>query len=98
LNKIVWTKLGLDSFLSVANYLEKNWSGNEVKKFIIKTNQHIDLIRYGNYFGRSSKKSRRVYSLLVTKHNRMYYRVLKTKIEILLFWDTRQNPYSNPYE
>jgi hypothetical protein len=58
LNKIVWTKLGLDSFLSVANYLEKNWSGNEVKKFIIKTNQHIDLIRYGNYLAALQKRAR----------------------------------------
>jgi len=46
--------------------------------------------------GIASQKIIDVRSILLTKHNRLYYRVKNNFIEILRVFDTRQNSMKNP--
>ncbi len=56
------------------------------------------MLALGTLEGRVAAKKKDVKTILVTKHNRLYYRVKKDQIQIILLWDTRQNPARNPYE
>jgi hypothetical protein len=46
-------------------------------------------------FRRSTKMN--IHQVLITKHNLLFYRILENKIELLTFFDTRQNPVKKPF-
>lgn len=48
--------------------------------------------------GGTPSKIKNVKSVLVTKHNRLYYRIKGDTLQILLLWYTRQNPTRHPFE
>jgi plasmid stabilization system protein ParE len=39
-----------------------------------------------------------VRSVLITRHNRLYYRISEQTIEIINIFDTRQDPLKNKFE
>ena len=48
--------------------------------------------------GRNSTKVPDVQWILITKHNKLYYRVKGEIIYVITLFDTRQNPNRNKYE
>ena len=89
--KIVWTPKAQESFGNIIRYLEKHWTEREIEKFVIKTDHIINLIsEYPRSFLKSEKKS--VFKARVNKQNSLFYRCKKNQVELLLFWDIRQNP------
>jgi len=48
--------------------------------------------------GIKSKSDKTIRSLLVTKHNRLYFSVDDDKILLLQLFDTRQHPSKNKFE
>ena len=81
----------------VLTYLEKEWSEKVASEFLVKIDGRIILLKKQPFIGMPSKKIKDIRSLLVTRHNRMYYKVVKDKIIILNMYDTRMNPKRNPY-
>ncbi len=47
----------------------------------------------------ASRKKKKVRKALITKHNTLYYRIKpsKTELELITFWDNRQNPNKLTY-
>lgn len=89
--EVVWSYRAKSSFDRVIKYLLKNWTEKEIVKFVNQTTKTIDLIKSGVVTHRSSGK-KKVYEVLVTKHNLLIYRVSKSHYELLVFYDTRQHP------
>ncbi|HET8861278.1 hypothetical protein [Marivirga sp.] len=79
------------TYTLVLDYLDKNWTSKEISKFITRTNEVINFISKNpkQYFY-SNKKN--VYRAVVTTHVSLYYKIQPTKVELLIFWDTRQDP------
>jgi hypothetical protein len=48
--------------------------------------------------GRNSSKVPEVQWILITKHNKLYYRIEGDIIYMITLFDTRQNPKKNRYE
>jgi arsenate reductase-like glutaredoxin family protein len=89
--EIVWLQPAKNSFFNIINYLEHNWTEKEIRSFVSKTDKIIGIISSGKVkFKKSNKKS--IYEILITKHNLLIYREKANKIELLLFYDTRQHP------
>ncbi|MGI8892644.1 MAG: type II toxin-antitoxin system RelE/ParE family toxin [Bacteroidia bacterium] len=42
--KVSWSTEAIENLEEIVDYLEKNWSENEIKKFFIKLEKVIDLI------------------------------------------------------
>ncbi len=88
--EIRWTPEALARFEIVIDYLEANWTEREVINFVSSTDKVIQLISENPKIFRKLKLN--IYEAIVTPHNILIYKVFPKRIEILTFWDTRQNP------
>lgn len=78
-------------------YLEGEWGKAVADNFLKILEQRIDVLSNQPNIGLKSEISD-ARSILVTKHNRLYYRAKGNKIEIVALIDTRINPKNNPYK
>lgn len=89
--KVIWTPQAEVTFEKVLAYLEIHWSAREIEKFISATDKTIRLISAQPTLFRKSLKGN-FHEALATKHNLLIYKVKKDGIDLVTFWDTRQNP------
>ncbi|HLG35761.1 MAG TPA: type II toxin-antitoxin system RelE/ParE family toxin [Bacteroidia bacterium] len=88
---ITWTEEAERTFAVIIKYLLEHWTEKEVRHFISETNRVIAHITVTpRMFRRSARKN--IHEGLITRHCLLIYRVRKNKIELLSFFDTRQNP------
>lgn len=95
--KIIWTKNAVADYNKVINYLIKNWPEKVAINLKETTQSKLKVLAKYPLTGIASQKIIDVRSILLTKHNRLYYRVKNNFIEKLRVFDTRQNPMKNPY-
>lgn len=85
----------LDTYLDNMWYLETMWSEKEIKQFALLTEQKIISISHNPGIGSSrNKKNKNIRHTVLHKRVSLIYRVnnRKKQIELLLFWNTWQNP------
>ncbi len=89
--EINWTDEAIESYNNVVTYLSENWSEKVVDRFILEVKDILKLIKTGKVkFRHSAKKN--IHEILITKHNLLLYRIYPDRVDLILFWDTRQNP------
>ncbi|CAC9973674.1 type II toxin-antitoxin system RelE/ParE family toxin [Flavobacterium panici] len=90
--RIIWTKIAKNDYWKNIEYLEKEWTLQDVYNFIDKTDALVDLLLKQNLtFKPTNYKD--VFQIPVTKQVTLYYKILKNNdIELLRFWNTYQNP------
>ena len=81
----------------VLTYLENEWSHKIAVEFLIKIDRRLELLSKHPHVGILSTKVEGIRGLLITRHNRMYYKIKGDKIIILNRYDTRVKPKKNPY-
>jgi len=93
--KVIWSPEAESTFDDIINYLESEWSEKEIQKFIFNTEKIISLRRQNPFLFRGSEKEA-IYEALIGKQNLLLYQIKEDskRIELLSFWDTRQNPES----
>lgn len=90
--KIIWTEIAKNDYWKNIEYLESEWTLNDVYSFTDKTNDLIELLKKQNLIFKPAKY-KDVYQVPITKQITLYYKVLdSSKIELLRFWNTYQNP------
>jgi plasmid stabilization system protein ParE len=94
--KILWTPKAVETFNQVVNYLSDSWTEKVTNDFVKKVNNTITLIEMGTVTFRPTGK-KNIHEVPVTKHNLLIYRIKKTHIELLRFYDTRQNPLKKKF-
>ncbi|MGE0772340.1 MAG: type II toxin-antitoxin system RelE/ParE family toxin [Cyclobacteriaceae bacterium] len=90
--KIVWTKRANNKFNKIIDFLEQEWGPNVTRNFVGKTYDILDLISDQPDLGTMENKERKIRGFLLTKHNRLFYRVTDKEIILLNFFDTRSGP------
>ncbi len=89
--EIVWLPDAEERFDATIEYLRQRWSDKEVQDFINYTNHVIQLIQANpTIFKKSTRRGIR--EVLITSHNLLLYRIVKTEIQLVTFFDNRQNP------
>ncbi len=96
--KIEWTVNALEDYKQVVDYLLKEWSVKVATDFINNLEKRVNNLSFFPHIGIASLKDTSIRSIVITNHNKLYYRVSPGKIEILGIFDTRQNPSKNIYE
>jgi plasmid stabilization system protein ParE len=81
----------------VLAWLNKEWSAKVASEFLEKIDYRIDLLAKQPYAGAPSTKVKDIRGLLITRHNKMYYKVKGDKVIILNMYDTRINPKKKSY-
>lgn len=89
--KIIWTPEAIQSFQKTIEYLLENWSEREVENFVSKTDNIIEIISHQPYLYRQSIKIG-FREAVVTKQNILVYIIKEDRIDLISFWDARQNP------
>ena len=79
----------------VLEYLLLNWQDSVADDFNTKLYQTIELLSQQPNLGSTSKNLPHTRTILITKHNRLYYRVEKGKLIIINLIDTRKS--KNPF-
>lgn len=90
--QIIWTTNAKKDYWRNIEYLESEWTLQDVYNFMDKTDDLIELLTKQNLIFKPAKY-KEVYQVPVTKQITLYYKVLESdKIELLRFWNTYQNP------
>jgi plasmid stabilization system protein ParE len=97
--QIVWTNSASASFGNIVDYLLQKWTDKEVTKFVQQTNEMLFKLKRYPEMGRASTKRKTVRILLLNNHTQLVYQYKQRKkqIEILLFWNMKQNPAKFKY-
>ncbi len=95
--EIRWTENALSDYNRIIVYLIENWSEKVVTNFNVIVHNKLNILADNSLMGIASEKIDGVRSILLTEHNRLYYRTRNNVIELLNILDTRQNPTKNPY-
>ncbi|MFP5040917.1 type II toxin-antitoxin system RelE/ParE family toxin [Parasediminibacterium sp. JCM 36343] len=95
--EVIYKKQFLKSFEAVFQYLEKEWGEVVAANFLKTIYSKIDILKLQPYLGVASPKIVNVRGILITKHNRLYYKVSKNRLVLLNMYDSRINPSKNPY-
>lgn len=93
--KVVWTLKAIESYVANMQYLEQAWTEKEIKNFAALVEKKIKILSGQPEIGASrNKKQPHVRHTVLHKRVSLIYRVKpqKKEIELLLFWNTYQNP------
>lgn len=77
--KIKWSESAVEDYTSVINYLKKKWPATLAERFINIVESRVDQLHYFPFIGTASQKSPDIRSIIITKHNKLYYGLRKVK-------------------
>jgi plasmid stabilization system protein ParE len=95
--EIILKKRFTNKLLKVLAYLEKNWSQQVAANFLKKIDHRLQQLSGQPFTGAASEKIKDVRGVLITRHNRLYYKVKGKKVIVLNMYDTRMNPKKKKY-
>ena len=96
--QIVYKKRFLNKLLSLLDYLKSEWGDAVADQFIVKLQSRLQTLSEQPFIGAPSTTIKSVRSILVTRQNRLFYRIKDNVIEVINMYDTRSNPKKNPYK
>jgi plasmid stabilization system protein ParE len=73
-------------------------SNDVATDFLKKLDEKILKITRFPFIGTPVEGYKLVRSVLISKHNKMYYRIEETSIVIINMFDTRMDPKKNPFK
>lgn len=79
---------------NVFQYLEQEWSEKIKDDFKKKLSKHVEYLKQNPYMFPASQVKKDIRKCVITKHNKMYYRVKENEVEIITLHDTRSDPES----
>ena len=93
-HEIVWSPRAFKSYEGILQYIEGEFNGVAVQKFVRKTMNILAHISRDPLMFRESEKEKNKHLVVITGKTTLYYRVKprKKEVELLLFWDNGQNP------
>ena len=92
---IIWMPNAINSYIKIIRYLQTNWTQKEIENFQLLSEEKIRNISNHPHLGiaRNYKNPDIRYTLIHKRVALVYrYNQIKNKIELLLFWNTSQNP------
>ena len=95
--QIIIKKRFTKSVHKVLSFLQKEWSDKVAGEFLKKLDYRILLLTKQAHIGTRSSKVKDVRGLLITRQNKLYYKIKGNKIIILNMYDTQIDPRKMPY-
>ncbi len=95
--EVIYKKRFKNKLIKLLLYLEYEWGQRTADQFLNKIDERIETLKKQPLIGKPSERKPEVRTILITKHNRIYYKFSNKKIVILNMYDTRRNPKKNLY-
>ncbi|MBN1925136.1 MAG: type II toxin-antitoxin system RelE/ParE family toxin [Prolixibacteraceae bacterium] len=90
--KVIWSLKSVNTYDQIVSFLLTEWGQTPANKFMDEVDKVLVLISKNPKMFRRSLKLRNVRIGYITQHNSLIYRIKNKTIELILFWDNRQNP------
>ena len=96
--EIIYKKRFVNKLIKLLNYLEIHWDKEIAVEFLNKLDKRIETLKTQPFIGKQSASKPEIRTILITKHNRLYYKITQKAIIIVNMYDTRKDPEKNIYE
>jgi plasmid stabilization system protein ParE len=90
--KVSWTEKAKLSFNENIAYLDEKWNEAVVQSFIGRTEEMIEVIEKHPLVFPVINKNKGIHKCLVVKQVALYYRILEDRVDLIIFWNSYQNP------
>lgn len=90
--QIYYTPRSKETLSSVYNFILGRFGKRSADKFILKAEKTISLITEFPLMFKASDIDENIRIGLITKQTSLFYLVKETSIDLLFFWDNRQEP------
>jgi len=92
--EVSWSDEAKKTFENNIEYLLKEWTEREIKRFIQQTDYVISRLQENPEFYRPSRKNKKVRRAKLNRYITLFYRYYPSKKEIVLlsFWNIKQDP------
>jgi len=88
---ITWSPKARITYYKILEYLEGNWTIKEITFFITRTEEVLGHIQKNPFLFPYSKESDAFKCVFIPQVS-LFYRLKEQQIELLIFWDNRQDP------
>ena len=92
IKEVVLTQTALDNYDKILEYLIENWDIAVVNDFIDRFTEACNILSRNAEIYPYENQKEQIRRCVLTKHNVVLFRELKTRVEILMIFDTRQDP------
>ena len=98
--EVVWTVRASKTYWEVIGHLTTDFGEKIVSDFVTRVDNKIELISSNPFLFKKSSSQRNIFITVIHKRLTLTYRYrpMKKRIELLVFWGTRQNPTKFPYK
>jgi len=94
--RIKWSPRAKKRYEEILDYLASYWTEKEIREFMNRTESVLKTVELHPLgFQASARGNAR--RAVIGKQNSMLYRVTKTHIYLITFWDNRQDPKKSKY-
>jgi len=97
MKKIVWTPVAVETYHSLVQYLALEWGDLFKTKFLNEVEWVVDLISQNPEMFKRSTRYKNIRIGYLSKQCSLIYRIKPDEIELLLFWDNRQDAKKMKY-
>jgi plasmid stabilization system protein ParE len=95
--EIVTKKRYEKNLQKLLTFLVAEWGKKVAEDFLIVLYDKIEIAANQPLVGINVSSKLNVRSILISKHNRLYYKIEKKRLIVLNIIDTRRNPAKNPF-
>ncbi len=89
---VIYSERAIETFDAISEQINQRWGMKPVLEFEHSTLKVIAAIKESPFIFQATEKSPNVRKAFIHKNCAMFYEVKTSRIEILFFWDNRQDP------
>lgn len=90
--RIIWTDESLNNLKAIIEYIEKNWTEREIKKFVRVLDNRLSLIALNPYSFPATNHLKKLRKVVISKQTSIFYQPFDDYIRIVSLFDNRRNP------
>jgi plasmid stabilization system protein ParE len=88
---VIWSPAARITYYQILEYLLEKWTAKELEAFIDRTEEVINHICLNPLLYPYSRESD-THKCVLVRQVSLFYRVKTNAVELLVFWDNRQDP------
>ncbi len=89
---IVFAPAARTGLVRITKFIKQRWGKNSSDKFKEQVDKTLNNVSQQPYMFKASTLTHEIRKGIVSKQTSFFYKVHKDRIEILFFWDNRQQP------
>jgi len=90
--KIIWMPKAEATFNTILIYLEQHWGNTAVLNFFDKVEHLLTIISDQPELFPKINEEEKIRKCVIVKQVSLFYKIKEHQVDLIAFWDNRQNP------